>query len=79
MGLIEVKFLCLTVIAKHQTMREKDFNNKAKEICGKKPFFFSSKRAKHEFVYRADTLAFITKVKLVLRKDYFNYARPGKS
>lgn len=41
MGLIEVKFLCLTVIAKHQTMREKDFNNKAKEICGKKPFFFS--------------------------------------
>lgn len=40
MGLIEVKFLCLTVIAKHQTMREKDFNNKAKEICGKKPFFF---------------------------------------
>lgn len=56
MGLIEVKFLCLTVIAKHQTMREKDFNNKAKEICGKKPFFFFSLREPGVTLYTRQVL-----------------------
>lgn len=39
MGLTPVKILCLTVITKHHTMGEKDFNNKRKfwEVTG---FFF---------------------------------------
>lgn len=79
MGLTPVKILCLTVITKHHSMGEKDFNNKRKfwEVTGF--FFFFPKRARHYFVYKAGTLAFITRVKLVLRKDYFNYTRQGKS
>lgn len=35
MGLTPVKILCLTVITKHHSMGEKDFNNKTKENFGK--------------------------------------------